>query len=168
MNDRQRVEALIFTTIFLNVLDCGVDDPNSDEARKCRAYLVEAREEVLRGMDERRRAAILRRTTRLHDAVMDPHRKEGMRVDKAGMIAYYALQAVLESGYLELCEGTKLAVALNAIVEGLADGFAEDRLDSSAQKQAMKMLRHMQMDGYFDGVEFRKESAEMDQLEKTQ
>ena len=73
------------------------------------------------------------------------------------MIGYYMLQSVLACGYLELEEGSKIAVAINSILEEI--DFSEQKIDASARKQAAKMLTHLQADGFFGGVVFEREAA---------
>lgn len=151
MNDRQRVEALIFPTFFLQVIRCGVREKDADYER-CKGYLAEALEEALRGCDDKRRAQILRRTARLHDALTEEYRRAGQQVDKIGLTVLYTLQAVLDADYLVLEEGSRLAAAIDAIVQALGEALDEPKLVASARKQAARMLAHMQRLGVFEGV----------------
>lgn len=152
MNDRQRVEAIFFPIFFQQVLRCGVNDKGSDDYRSCFLQLQQAIDIVLRGCDEKRYANLMRRAIRAHNEVTEVYRKSNIRVEKMGLIALYALQMVLDADYLVLEEGSDLAEAINAIMRGLADAFKEEKLDASAQKQAGRMLTHLQELGYFDGV----------------
>lgn len=152
MNDRQRVEAILFPVFFQNVLKCGVNDKGSDDYKACMLQLQQAIDIALTGCDERRRDSLMRRTIRLHNEITESHRRDYVRVEKMGLIALYTLQMVLDADYLVLVEGSDLSEAINAIVRGLADAFSEERLDASAQKQAGRMLSHLQQLGYFDGV----------------
>jgi len=107
---------------------------------------------VLQGCDERRYANLMRRAIRLHNQVTAGYRKERVRVEKMGLIALYSLQMVLDADYLVLEEGSDLSEAINAIMRGLTDAFSEEKLDASAQKQAAKLLSHLQELGYFYGI----------------
>jgi hypothetical protein len=157
MTDRQRVEALFFILVFKSILEsAGQRDAGYDT---CIRALDAAAATILRREDQKRRAALMRRVMRLHDAATDPNRKDGVSVLKIGMTIYYVLQAVLGSGYLELEEGSDLARAISAIIENFDDAFGEKKLDASAQKQARKMLETLQREGYFHGVEFQREAA---------
>jgi hypothetical protein len=157
VNDRQRVEALFFPLLFKSVVTSSGEATEGNA--QCVAYLDEAMREVMRDLDDRRKASIWRRVVRVHDAVMEPGRKGGLGVEKAGMIGFYLLNAVLASGYLELEEGSRVAVAVNAVVEALGDAFSQQALDASARKQAAKMLRQLQDGGFFEGVEMQREAA---------
>ncbi|MCC3246729.1 hypothetical protein LG047_15620 [Methylocystis sp. WRRC1] len=159
MNDRQRTEALFFPTMLLNIIDCGVTDQEAEDFKRCRAYLIEANEETLRGCDDKRRRQLMRRVVRLHDALTEEYREHEARVDKVGLMVVYVLQAVLAADYLVLEEGSRLSVAIGAIIEGLGDAFSESRLDASARKHAAKMLAQLQREGYFAGVIFEREAA---------
>lgn len=157
MNDRQRAEAIFFPIFFQQVLRCGVNDKGSEDYRACMLQLQQAIDAALKGCDERRYANLMRRAIRAHNEVTEVYRRENVRVEKMGLMALYCLQAVLDADYLVLEEGSDLAEAINAIVRGLADAFSEEKLDASAQKQAAKMLGHLQQLGYFYGV--RREAA---------
>lgn len=157
MNDRQRVEAIFFPVFFQQVLRCGVNDKGSDDYRACMLQLQQAIDAALVGCDEKRVGNLMRRVIRVHNDVTEPYRRENVRVEKMGLMALYCLQMVLDADYLVLEEGSDLAEAINAIMRGLADAFKEEKLDASAQKQAGRMLSHLQQLGYFDGV--RREAA---------
>lgn len=157
MNDRQRTEAILFPVFLLNILACGVNDQQSDEFLACRAQLHQAIEEALHGCDDKRKSSLLRRAARVHNDITASYRAEGVRVEKMALMALYCLQAVLDADYLVLVEGSDLAAAIDAVVNGLEHAFAEERLDASAKKQAGRMLLHLQELGYFHGV--RREAA---------
>lgn len=157
LNDRQSVESLFFTLAFKSALEsAGRRDDGYDA---CIRALDAAAAEVLKPHDMSKRAKLVRRVLRLHDAVFEPTRKGGVRVDKIALEAYYMLQPVLEAGYLELVEGSPLAVAIGAILDAFADAFAEDRLDASARKQAAKAMAKLQADGMFVGVTMERIAA---------
>lgn len=157
MNDRQRVEALFFPLVFKSVLESGAERDEGFEA--CRRNLDAAIIEIIGKLDDRRKVQIMRRTVRVLDAAMQVNREGGLRLDKGALQAFYVLRAVLDSGYLELEAGSGLAVAIMAIVDAFEDAFAEARLDASARKQAAKMLAFLQREGFFVGVEMRREAA---------
>ena len=157
MNDRQRVEAIIFPIFFQQILRCGVNDKGSEEYRACFLQLQQAIDAALEGCDERRKGNLKRRAIRAHNEITEQYRREHIRVEKMGLMALYALQAVLDADYLVLEEGSDLSEAINAIVRGLSDAFAEEKLDASAQKQASKLLGHLRQLGYFCGA--RREAA---------
>ena len=159
MNDRQRIEALLFPVWLLNIIHCGVNDKSTDDYKRCVEILGTATEEALKGCDDRKRAALLRRVARVHNAGTDDYRRNNVHVDKIGLIALYTLQAILEADYLVLEEGTPLAAAITAIIDSLSDAFAEPRLDASARKHASKLLGQLQDEGYFWGITTRKGAA---------
>jgi hypothetical protein len=157
MNDRQRVEALFFPMLFKSILESG--GKRDEGFQQCVTAIDAASAEILRPLDLKRRASIMRRTYRTHDGAMQPDREGGVTVEKTTLVGYHLLQAVLASGFLELEEGAPLAAAISAIVNAFADSFNEHRLDASARKQAAKMLRQLQDGGFFEGVEMQREAA---------
>jgi hypothetical protein len=157
INDRQRTEALFFPLVFKSILEsAGRRDAGYD---LCIKALDAAAAEILRREDLPKRAQIMRRVLRLHDTATEVNRKGGVSVLKTGMVTYYVLQAVLRDGFLELVEGSDLAVAISKIIEAFADAFEETRLDASAQKQAARMLGILQREGYFYGVAIERAAA---------
>lgn len=160
LTDRKRTEAALFPVWLVNILNSGVNEDKRDEDyHRCQDILAGAVDEAFRGLEDRKRAALLRRVARVHNAITEDYRRNKVSVDKIGLICLYALQAILESGYLELDEGSPLSSALTAIIGALSDAFAEARLDASARKHAGKLLVHLQREGYFDGVSIRREAA---------
>lgn len=157
MNDRQRVEALFFPLLFKSILESGAKRDGDYEA--CRQALDSAMIEVLARLDDKRKASIMRRLYRTVDGVAQPDRKGGVTVEKTALTGYYLIQTVLESGYLELTDGSLLATAILAIVDAFRESFDEKPLDASARKQAGKMLRDLQERGLFQGVEIVREAA---------
>lgn len=157
MNDRQRVELMLFPLLFKSVLETAAKRDAGYEA--CRQALDTAMIEATNGLLDCKRAAIGRRAVRVHDAITEPDRKGGVRADKIALCGFYLVNTILDSGYLELEEGSPLAVAINAIVEAFGEAFAETALDASAQKHARKMLARLRSYGYFEGVEFERRVA---------
>lgn len=151
MNDRQRVEALLFPQMLLAVLIAGAQEKD-EEYEKCQKLLLAACEEILHGLDDRRRAAIVRRTYRLQLAVTEPYRKEGVPLAKVGLMELYVLQRILDDNYLVLTEGSAFSKALELIVPALSHALEEPKLNTSAQKQANKMLSALQTSGYFESI----------------
>jgi hypothetical protein len=161
MTDRQRVEAIFFLLLFKSVVESSrVDEAASEGNKKCVSYLDEGLWDVVKraGADQKQRT-LYRRAERLHNAVMRPHREGGIRLDKAAAVGFYLLQAVLREGYLELEEGGKTAVAIQAVVDEVGYVFSEEKLDASARKQARQMLSHLQDEGYYEGVSMEVEQC---------
>lgn len=148
MNDRQRVEAILFPVFFQQILRCGASDQKSDEFRTCFLQLQQAIDLTLKGCDERKTGNLMRRAIRLHNEITTPYRGK-VGAEKVGLVALYTLQNILAEDYLELEEGSDLAEAIAAIIRGLDHAFAKPTLDASAQKQAAKMLRELQTRGYY-------------------
>jgi hypothetical protein len=158
LTDRKRIEILLWPLFFGNIIECGVNDKD-EEYHRCQSYLDKACSEALKGCDDKRKASLRRRAARVHNWITEDYRKNNVAVDKIGLVAFYTMNAILKNGYLELEEGTELAVALDAIVVALNHAFAEERLDASARKHAAKMLNLLQSMDYFPGVVFKKDAA---------
>lgn len=152
LTDRQRTEAIFFPLTMMNIMECGAQNKEEEDFKVVRQYLLDACDEVLRGCDDRKSIYIIRRATRMHDRAMRDMIKGDTRTDKAGLVVMLILQAALESDYLVLHEGSQLSIAVNAILAGLQEAMSQERLLASARKQAVKVLRSIQDEGYFGGV----------------
>lgn len=152
MTDRQRTEAVFFPLWMMNLMFTGASNHEEEDFKVVWGYLDKACEEVLRGCEEKKMAYIMRRATKLHDRVMADFIKSGARSDKVGLIMAYILQAVTDADYLVVDEGSDLSIAIDAIFAGLEHAKNQKRMDASARKQAVKTLRVLQVEGYFDGV----------------
>jgi hypothetical protein len=152
LTDRQRVEIMLPAQIMLGVLLCGANDREAEDFARARDALIEASDQVVHDLPAARRAQIIRRTHRLHLEATEPYRKDGARVDKMGLIAFYWLRELMEQEYLVLHQGSPMARALDIMVPALERAAAIERLDASAQKSARKFLLHLQGLGYYRGV----------------
>lgn len=152
MNDRQRTEAVFFPLWMMNLMFTGAANREEEDYKVVWVYLDNACAEVLRGCDAKKMAYIMRRATRLHDRIMADYIKGGARSDKVGLIMAYILQAVVDAEYLVVYEGSDLAIAIDAIFAGLEKARGMEKMDASARKQAVKTLRALQTEGYFEGV----------------
>ena len=152
MTDRQRVEALLLPQMMLGVFIAGVSDPEAPDAIACKADLVAASEDALHGVDDKTRSKLLRRMFRVHEAVTQPYRIEDARVDKMGLIVYYLLSAVIDSGYMVMADGSHMSKAMDVMLPALEPAANITKLDLSAQKAYRKLLYALQLDGYFQDV----------------
>lgn len=157
LNDRQRVELLLFPLLLKSILESGARRDKYFE--KCAQILDGAMIAIIGRLDERRRAQIMRRTVRVHDEITDVARNGGVRVDKIALTVFYVLQTILDAGALELDEGSDLSEAVHAIIHAFSDAFEEARLDASARKHARKMLSQLHSEGYFESARLRIEAA---------
>lgn len=152
LTDRKRTEAIFFPLTMMNIVESGARDKSEEDFKVIRQYFIDACDEVMRGCDERKMVYIMRRAVKLHGRVMKDFIKGDTRTDKVGIVVMMILQAALESDYLVLDEGSKMSIAADAIIAGLQDAMEQDRLLASAKKQAVKTLRALQSEGYFEGA----------------
>lgn len=157
LNDRQRVELLLFPLLLKSILESGARRDAHYET--CAQILDGAMIEIIGRLDDQRRKQIMRRTVRVHDDITDVTRKGGARVDKVALTVFYAMQKLLDAGALELDEGSDLSEAIHAIIHAFADAFEEARLDASARKHAAKMIERLQALGYFQPAPVERNAA---------
>jgi hypothetical protein len=152
VTDTQRVERLLLPHIMLGVLHSGVNDRQSPDCIRCNGHLVDASLVAVEGLTEKKRNSLIKRMIRLHDGLLEPYRKNGARVDKVGLITYYILKAVTDTGYMEIVADSAMDKAMAIMLPALTPSAQIERLDASAQRAARKLLTQMQEQGYFKGV----------------
>jgi len=152
LNDRQRIELMLPPQVMLAVLIDGVNDPDHPDAIKCRELLVKASAEPIQDLPPNKQVQLTRRVMRTHLEVTAAYRKDGMRTDKLGLIAYYWLKALLDQDYLVLGPESYFSQALDLFLPAIEHAAQIEKLDKSAQKNARKFLAHLQSLGFYQGV----------------
>lgn len=160
-SDRERVELLLAPILFLDIALNGTSDPESDEAMETRRLLRAAVEEIVEDLREPQRSKIIRRSRRVYGDAVEPYRREGMEVAKLGLVAFYWLQRLVAQGYFVLAEDSPLQLALDRLLPALEPAANIPALDASAQRQSVRFLRGLQAAGYFTGVHFDDQTAEV-------
>lgn len=127
-----------------------------------KTWLMEACEEALRGVyPEKKEMALLRRIERVHAEMVEPYVKtDSPDPRKIGIIAFYLLQHLVETETLLVPEDSPFGRALEYMLPALSpwEGSTEeevrdyDNLNRSARKQVIKILRHLQNEGYYQGI----------------
>lgn len=130
--------------------------------KETRDLLIQASNEALEGVyPPKKEMALLRRIERLHKEIAEPYTK-GEEADprKIGIIAFYLLQHLVETETLLVPEESSFGKALETMLPALspAEGASDeeivdyDRLNRSAQKQARKILKNLQKEGYYKDI----------------
>lgn len=152
LTDRQAVELLLPTEAVRLVLRDGVAEKD-DDFRRCMALLSAAQQEVLaaRGGTLKDGAKIGRRAVRALGGAMAPHIRDGVEVGKVGLIVFFWIQALVESGYLVFAQGSAIDQALQLFMGAIEHHADEPRRRASAEKQARKVLASLQAMGLYEG-----------------
>ena len=155
LNDRQRVEALLFPQMLWAVVEAGVADKTLPDFQECQRLLREAMEEPLAGLDDKDRGKIVRRTGRVHLEITEPYRTEEVTLcDKISLIVYFLIKAVTDCDYLVIPLDSAIQRALDFYLPAIAHLTGEPALFASSRKHARKVLEQLQRHGYFGGVPF--------------
>ena len=152
LNDRQRVEINLPTHMMLAAFIAGVEDQSTDEFKAVRDELIQAAEDCLSDLQEKKAVSLLRRTTRLLDDITKPHIAEGVEVSKVALITFHFMRFIIEDGYLQYAEDSAFARSIEKFMEALEHKAQEPKVNASAIKQAKKMLIHCQREGYYGAV----------------
>lgn len=151
---KERVECalparMMYTIAMANVF--VIHDGYEDEAKaaisKLRDLLKVACLEPLDGLGGNVQRVIAKIVDRVHRDVMSEYSDQ--RSDKVATAIYYFLKYLTDSGYLELWEGSPVAEAAALYLPMIEHVFEQEKLDSSAQKQARKILTKLQEKGYY-------------------
>jgi len=147
--DRQVVEATLPSSLFWSVMVHGVADPDAGDNPKVICLLDQATEEAVANLTPEHRSKILRRASRLYQVALEDFQKQGIEAGKFGLIVFYLFDALRNAGLFELVDGSPLDQALEVLLPAVAEWTAVPAVDASAQKQARRLLKLLQDEGYF-------------------
>jgi len=148
LTDRQIVECAVLAWILHSVLVSGGE---GEEGRFLVAEAKTAALEPLQGLTPAAKAKLIRRIDRA--GVSATCELEHATVGKVGLVAFELTKTVVESGYLQMHEGSAFDRAMNNVLAYLEPLAAEQpALHDSARKQARRALQRLQRDGYFSEV----------------
>lgn len=152
LSDRQRTELALPAHVMMGVLFAGVDKPDTD-FENCVSLLKTAACEPVGDLDDRKARKIQERVRRLHHDVVRPYSADGADVAKFGLIVFFWIKAMVETGYLAFADGSAIDQALRLYVGAIEHKAEEPKIVASAQKQARKMIGRLQAQGYYAGLE---------------
>ncbi|MDR6954191.1 hypothetical protein J2X65_003559 [Ancylobacter sp. 3268] len=152
LSDRQRVEISLPPQVMLGVVIAGVDREDADYRRALDLLKVAAREPI-DDLPEDRAHKILERVRRVHKEVLGPYSGEGQDVAKFGLVAFYWIKAMVETGYFVFAEGSAIDEAMTLFIGAIEHRAQVPAIDASAQKQARKLIRSLQALGYYRGLD---------------
>jgi hypothetical protein len=154
LTDRHRVEFALLPALMFGIMTEGVNDPDLPEAADTFERLRRAANAPMAGLHPLDEAKIARRVERIRKAIVAPYNEERVSTAKAGLMVVYLLKLITESDYLVIEEGSDLDAALRVFIPAVEHAYMVDALDRSAQKQARRMLRELQVrHGLFRDVE---------------
>ena len=152
LSDRQRTELALPAHVMMGVLFAGVEEQDADFER-CVTLLKTAAREPVDDLDDRKARKIQERVRRLHHDVVRPYSGDGAEVAKFGLIVFFWIKAMVETGYLAFADGSAIDQALRLYVGAIEHKADEAKIVASAQKQARKMIGRLQAQGYYAGLE---------------
>ena len=160
LTDRQAVELLLPTEAVRLVLRDGVAEQD-DDFRRCMELLGTAQREVLtaRGGTLKDQTKIGRRTLRALGDAVQPHIRDGVSVGKVGLIVFFWIRALTDSGYLVFGEGSAIDRALQLFTGAIEHYADEPKVRASAEKQARRLLAALQARGLYQGCIYTAEKG---------
>lgn len=152
LTDKQRVERALPSYLLLGVLMQGADHKDGPGAIAAKEALVQAAGEALTDLPKPARDKLNRRIVRLHDLVTKPYREKRARVDKLGLVTFYAIGALIDEGRLELRQDSALQKGLTAMAGALLQARGDRELDAAAKAEAPEFVSQLKRLGYYGGV----------------
>lgn len=162
MSDTMRVELALPAHMMLGVLVVGATERETPEFKRTRDLLIKACEIPMQGLfGPKEKMKILRRIERVHLDMVKPYlQTDNPDPRKIGIIAYYVIQHLLDTGMLIIDEASDFGRALDVMLPALSPwegSTAEevkdyDNLNRSARKQVRRVFQHLQAEGYYVGI----------------
>lgn len=157
LSDRMRVELTLLPQMMLTVYLDGCTDEersqNPDWAGIKQDLITAGTESIQDLRPARKQNQVLGRATRLNDMFRREVVQEGTTVAKVGLITFHLMRFIVEDGYLQYPEGSAMDRSVQAFMESLEPHAKIEAVNQSAIKQARKMLKLLQAEGYYQGVE---------------
>ena len=146
--ERRRVELMLLPRMLYRVLEFGASDPNHPDAVLVLSLLRDAMVEPINGLPVRQAEKLLHRVTLHAMRIMDEFFNNASNA-KAAAVIWYAIQHMLETGRVELYEGSSMADALQLMLPMFDYAIETPAADRSARKQSRKFIARLQREGYF-------------------
>lgn len=152
LSDRQRIELALPAHVMMGVIIASVDGYD-DDFKRCVELLKTAACEPVNDLDDRRARKIQERVRKLHHVAVDPYAGEGGDVGKFGLIAFFWIKSMVESGYFVFAEGSAIDEALKLYTAAIERKAEEPKVVASARKQARELIGRLQAQGYYAELE---------------
>jgi hypothetical protein len=153
-NARRVVERLIPIFSMERVIRVGVTDLTSEDTSKTLELFSKATEaELPKESDSKKLTVLHRRANEAYTrAIVAPAVEQEFLAAKVGLSVYYFLKNLIMQDLYDIPEGSSLEEAMDITLNALQEWVKEDRLDKSAFKEAQRILKRLQTDGYYQGV----------------
>lgn len=155
MKERNRVEICLPAQMMLACAIAGISPENQEKEdfKSFKADLIAASWEVVDGMLERDRHKVLNRVMKLNQSLADAFLKDDKDdIPKLALIQFHTIRFIIEDGYLQYEADSPLGRGIETFMSAIDHHAAEPKLNASAIKQARKMLKFLQDQGYYPGV----------------
>lgn len=153
LTDRQSIELLLLPHMLTVAVEQGLGElQDTPQYQTLMRQLIDAQVCTLNCFTVKKRASLLRRMLRVYETATNDYTQDGCSVDKFALMAFWLIKAVTDCERIILHKGP-LHDALETIMEVLEPRAQVDKLNRSAQKAAAKVLRKLQDEWFFVGVQ---------------
>lgn len=154
VSDRELVEWILPAQFMLSVVLNGAVDLKDRETMRCIDLLRRAEVEpfAMSVVPYAKQQSLLRRSERVYIEASASYSGDGLSVGKFGLVAYYWMRALVDSGYMYWRDDSAFQQAMELLLPCLVPHAEIEAVDLSAQRQAPKLHRHLQRLGYFQRV----------------
>lgn len=151
ISDTQRVEQILPAQFMLSVVLNGAVEPDPETIR-CMTLLRKAEREPILLLPVAKQNSLLRRGENAYVDASAAYSGDGRSVGKFGLVAYYWMRALVDSGYLYWPDDSPFQEAMELLLPCLVPHAEIEAIDRSAQRQAPKLHRALQKLGYYQRV----------------
>ena len=155
LSDRNRIEICLPAQMMLTSAIAGVPETEQgkEDFLEFKKNLIIASKWPISDLDTKKRNNLLRRLTRLHENIhAEVIGNDAGNIPKLALVQFHLIRIIIEDGYLDYPEDGPFAVAVIAFMEALQHHANESKLNTSAIKQAKKLLLSLQDGGFYRGV----------------
>ena len=155
-SDTQIVEELLPPQLMMTILTRGVHpDEQDDDFHEIQNLLIASGSYTLRGTTRQQREKLVARAGRVYAKLADEYAQTGSLVGKFGLVCFYFFDQMIDEGIFVLPDDHVFRIAMEKLTPHFAQYAEIEKVDTSAQKQAARMLGSLQAQGYYAKVRFK-------------
>lgn len=156
ISDRHRVEICLPAQMMLACAIAGISPENQEKEdfKSFKADLVAASWDIVTDMTQKDRHKVLNRVMKLNQSLADNFLKDDKDdIPKLALIQFHCIRFIIEDHYLQYEEDSPFGRGVVTFMNAIDHHASEPKVNASAIKQARKMLKFLQQQGYYPGVE---------------
>lgn len=155
MSDRHRVEICLPAQMMLAAILAGV--PEAQQKKQdfldLKKDLIDLSWEAVIDLPPKQQHKLLQRVLKLHSDLNKEFMSDKEDIPKIALIEFHCIKFIIEDEYLQYTEGSLFDTSIQTFMASIEHHAQKEKVNASAIKQARKMLKFLQDQGYYPGVE---------------